>query len=134
MRSPRESYSDQKRHAGDRGIEWLLSYEDYLEIWLTSGKWFEKGRQPHNYCMCRYRDSGPYSRTNVFIDTVEENLRGRWEGKEVITNLKAKEIYDLYATGKWTQCAIACMYGVNQSYVSRIVNNKRKKTNEDTTD
>lgn len=76
--------------------------------------------------MCRYGDSGPYSKRNCYIGSVEQNQRDRWEGVEKINNQKAEEIYKLYTTTNKTQKEIGKEFGVDQSYVSRIVNNKRK--------
>ena len=125
--TPRKAYDDQMRHAQSRGITWSFVYEEWLELWLVSGKWEQRGREPSSYCMCRYGDVGPYSYRNCFIATNEENQRQRWEGREKITNNLAQEIADLYLTTDYSQREIGKIFGVDQSYVSRIVNKKRKK-------
>jgi len=126
--TPKRAYGDQMRHAGERGIVWLFTYEEWLEKWLVSGKWFERGRKPEQFCMCRVGDDGPYSNRNCFIATVEENLIQRWEGREKITNSVAREIHEMYSTTTASQKEIAYKFDVDQSYVSRIVNKKRKKS------
>jgi len=125
--TPRKAYDDQKRHAGSREIPWAFVYEEWLEMWLVSGKWGQRGRGSEEYCMCRYGDTGPYSYRNCFIATNSENQRQRWEDVEKITNSLAKEITEFYLTTDCTQRQVAKIFGVDQSYVSRIVNKKRKK-------
>ena len=125
--TPRKAYDDQKRHAETRGIEWLFTYEEWLEMWLVSGRWTERGRGLDQFCMCRFGDEGPYSRRNCFIATGQENLLQRWEGREKITNGLAREISEVYLTTSMSQREVADRFGVDQSYVSRIVNKKRKK-------
>ena len=125
--TPKKAYDDQKRHAGDRGIIWSFTYEEWLEMWLVSGNWSFRGREPDQFCMCRYGDTGPYSQRNCFISTNRVNQRQRWEGKEKITNPLAVEITDMYLTTDYSQYKVGKIFGVDQSYVSRIVNKKRKK-------
>lgn len=125
--TPKKAYDDQKRHAADRDIVWNFTYEEWLELWLLSGKWGSRGREPNQFCMCRTGDTGPYSPRNCFIVTNEENQRQRWSGKEKITNKLANEISDLYLTTDLTQAQVAKVYDVDQSYVSRIINKKRKR-------
>lgn len=125
--TPKKAYDDQKRRAEYRGIGWLFTYEEWLEMWLLSGKWFDRGRAPDKYCMCRFGDSGPYSVRNCFISTNRVNQRERWEGREKVTNALALEICNRYLNTKMSQREVAELYGIDQSYVSRIVNEKRKK-------
>lgn len=73
--APRDVYRDQKHQAEIRGIPFLLSYEQWLEIWLESGHWHERGCKKGQYVMARYGDTGPYERTNVKIITHADNIR-----------------------------------------------------------
>lgn len=125
--TPKKAYDDQVRHANARGIKWLFTYEEWLEKWLLSGKWHERGKGLDQFCMCRFNDEGAYSYRNCFIATNQENLRQRWEGREKVTNTTAKEISEMYLNTSLSQREIADKFGVDQSYVSRIVNKKRKK-------
>lgn len=88
--SPRKAYEDQRHHAKERGIDFLISYADWLEMWLTSNKWEQRGKESGQYVMCRVGDTGPYSKRNCYIGTVEQNQRDRWDGKEKIDNSKAQ--------------------------------------------
>lgn len=134
MKLPKKAYDDQKRHASARGIPWNLSYEDFLELWLVSGKWSQRGKKINDFCMCRFGDKGPYSKTNVFIGSVKDNLRERWVDRELIDKGKAVEIRHLYSTRNHTQQEIADKFGVTQSYVSKIIGQRRKILNEYTAD
>ena len=60
-------FCSQKCSAKERGIEWLLSFEEWYKIWVDSGKFPLRGRKKGQYCMARFGDVGPYSVDNVKI-------------------------------------------------------------------
>lgn len=62
-----------RRDAGRRGVEWLLTFEEWLKIWEDSGHWHERGLKKGQYVMGRYGDKGPYTVGNVRIITNLEN-------------------------------------------------------------
>ncbi len=66
-----------KRNARKRKIEFLLTYQEWLDIWYLSGHWWDRGSGLGKYQMCRFGDSGPYSIDNVYIDSLEQNLKDR---------------------------------------------------------
>jgi hypothetical protein len=62
------------RHgAADRGIKFLLTYEEWLQIWQDSGHYHERGCHRGQYVMARYNDRGPYAVGNVRIVTCTVN-------------------------------------------------------------
>lgn len=71
--TPKGKYSIHKRKARQRGIEFKLSFDEWWDIWQTSGKWNERGQT--GYCMCRNKDEGAYETDNVRIDTWESNSK-----------------------------------------------------------
>jgi hypothetical protein len=71
--NPRVDYNQQKHSATRRGIEFLLSFRQWFEIWQASGHWEERGRGRGKYCMARFGDCGPYAVDNVKIITNAEN-------------------------------------------------------------
>ena len=75
LRTPQGRYNQQKAHAKQRGIEFLLTFEQWLELWTKSGHLNERGRGAGAYNMCRIADQGPYAIGNVFIGTTEQNSR-----------------------------------------------------------
>lgn len=74
-------FNDQKNNARQRkrrlGVEtdWQLTFDQWLDIWMQSGKLEERGRAAKQYCMSRRGDEGPYAVDNVFIQTVSDNCR-----------------------------------------------------------
>lgn len=83
-------YKMQERNAQARGIPFLLSYEQWLAIWIDSGKLNQRGRGAEKFCMCRNGDDGPYQVGNVFIGTGRENVRNGNLGKEVPQDVRNK--------------------------------------------
>lgn len=69
-------YSSQKYNAKKRGIEFILTYEEWLKIWEDSGHLDE--RSANGYCMCRFKDEGPYAVGNVYIALASCNKRDAW--------------------------------------------------------
>ena len=119
---PRKAYDDMKNHAKDREIEFLLSYEDFLEMWLLSGRWSERGKMSGQYQMCRFYDEGPYSKNNCYIGTTTENQKD----KNKIPEGQTGNILKDWLSGI-TQKEIGNKYNLDQSTISRIVNGKRRK-------
>jgi hypothetical protein len=67
-------YKWQLNRAKDRGVPFLLSFEEWCDIWQSSGKWEQRGRLRGQYVMARFGDTGPYERSNVKICLVGENV------------------------------------------------------------
>ncbi len=62
-----------KYSAGQRGIAFLFTYEQWLDIWVASGHLHERGCKKGQYVMARYGDVGPYAVGNVKIILHSEN-------------------------------------------------------------
>jgi hypothetical protein len=78
---PRAAYQrfcEQRYGALQRGIQFLLSAEEWWSIWTMSGHWNARGSGRGRYCMARYNDAGPYAVGNVRIITNEENGTELW--------------------------------------------------------
>ncbi len=73
LKRARIAYHSQKKGAKERGIEWLFTFDTWLEGWIASGYWELRGRNKGKYQMCRKDDEGPYSPDNVYYDTTENN-------------------------------------------------------------
>jgi hypothetical protein len=71
--NPMVPYTNQKVVAKQRGIPFLLTFEEWWEIWQTSGKWEQRGRRSDQYVMARFGDQGAYAIGNVRICTTQEN-------------------------------------------------------------
>src|SRR3990167_6073746 len=72
-RSPKRKYKSHRARAMWAGIPFLLTFEEWWEIWQASGHWEERGRRKGQYCMARFGDKGGYEVGNVRICTTEEN-------------------------------------------------------------
>ena len=74
FKTPRGKYHVQKSRAKERGIPFLLTFEEWWDIWLASGKWEQRGRRSGQYAMARPGDQGPYARGNIEICLVQKNV------------------------------------------------------------
>lgn len=75
QKTPKGKYIRQRSNAKRRGIEWLLTFEEWWEIWQLSGKWEQRGTSYNNYVMARKHDDGPYAKGNVAIIKQAANSR-----------------------------------------------------------
>lgn len=73
MKMFKDAYNKHKYSAGPRGIEFLLTFEEWLQIWTDSGHIHERGTRKNQYQMARFGDRGPYAVGNVRIITSSEN-------------------------------------------------------------
>jgi hypothetical protein len=69
----KQNFLVQQWHANKRGIQWNLTYDEWLDIWIQSGHFHERGKGKDKYCMCRHGDIGPYEIGNVYITTYSQN-------------------------------------------------------------
>ncbi|PWT77510.1 MAG: hypothetical protein C5B60_02430 [Chloroflexi bacterium] len=70
-------YLKHRDSARFRGIPFLLTFKQWTEIWLASGKWDQRGNQRGKYCMARFGDQGAYEVGNVSITLIEINREER---------------------------------------------------------
>lgn len=66
-------YGNQKDSAKRRGVEWQFTFEEWMRVWIDSGKWEMRGRGKGQYCMARHGDVGPYNTSNVSIILSQKN-------------------------------------------------------------
>ena len=83
-------YTDHQNNAARRGIEFNLSFAEWLLIWEESGKFEQRGRGAGTYCMSRIGDIGPYELGNVFIQLNKVNTSEGNLGKVLSDETKAK--------------------------------------------
>lgn len=69
------SYRVQRQNAGQRGIEWNLTFPQWWSVWVRSGKWEQRGCHKGEFVMSRLHDAGAYEVGNVRIATCTENLK-----------------------------------------------------------
>jgi hypothetical protein len=67
---------DQRQSARRRGIEFDFSFESWLQFWLDSGHWYQRGiKSADSYVMSRFNDTGPYRLDNVVIKSNRDNVQ-----------------------------------------------------------
>ena len=84
------AYRTQVDNSKARGKKFILSFEEWMNIWEESGKLPKRGRKKGNYCMCRFDDKGAYEVGNVFIDTVSANTHDGNIGKVMSSETRVK--------------------------------------------
>lgn len=80
----KEKYRNHKSSATYRGIPFLLTFKEWLNIWNVSGHYHERGNKSGQYCMSRYGDMGSYVMGNVFIQLHSANTGQAHKGIPVI--------------------------------------------------
>lgn len=100
---PYKRYSTQKSTARLRGIEFKLTFAEWLKIWTDSGQMNNSGKYKGNYVMARTLDKGAYEVGNVKIVT------GTANHKEVPLNKALKTI--MAHTGKSLEEIKEAIYG-----------------------
>jgi len=85
LNKARKAYNQQhasckhrRDHSGNQ-IQFLLTFDEWLDIWQKSGKWAERGRGWNSYVMSRFNDLGNYEVGNVFIQKFGSNLRDSYK-------------------------------------------------------
>lgn len=81
----------QKAVAKARNILFLLTFDEWLKIWINSGHLPERGRGKGKYCMARPGDVGPYSVDNVKIILFGDNTREAHVGRVHSEETKKKQ-------------------------------------------
>jgi len=71
--SPQGKYDQQRLQAAQRGIPFLLTFEEWLAVWKPH--WHQRGSCGDCLVMARHGDVGPYSADNIKLITARENLR-----------------------------------------------------------
>lgn len=90
LKAAKRRFWEHRQNARRRGIVFDFPFEQWLEFWLNSGHWHQRGiKSADNYVMSRKGDTGPYSIDNVVIksnrDNVFEGNKGiKKPGNEVI--------------------------------------------------
>jgi hypothetical protein len=73
-------YLRKKSQAVYLGIEWDLTFEEFLEIW-TEEAWAQRGRKVTCLNMIRIDQKGPWRKDNVELTTRLEMLRKKVKDK-----------------------------------------------------
>lgn len=71
----KKRYLQQRAQARMRKIPFTITFEEWSELWISSGKWEQRGTRKDQYCMSRIGDTGGYEIGNVFIQLQADNVR-----------------------------------------------------------
>ena len=127
-RIAKKKYWAHYSNAKFRNISFELTYDQWITIWLNSGHWHERGNKRNQYCMSRYRDRGPYSVTNVFIQLATENVK---QGNDTRgpTKESTKQLMSKAKTGiaKIRSSCVNCRSIVSTNQINRHYNSCQKK-------
>jgi hypothetical protein len=74
----RQAFLQQRTNVRRAGTVWLLSLTQWVEIWVRSGKWAERGQGPSRYGLSRIDPVGSFSADNVQVGRNHDSaMRGR---------------------------------------------------------
>ena len=70
-------YGKQKRDAMNRGIEFKLTLQEWIQWWAQQGvdKDIPQPLTKNTLCMCRFNDTGPYELNNIYCATLSQNQK-----------------------------------------------------------
>ena len=75
LKTAKAKWFAHRQNARRRGIVFDFPFEQWLEFWLDSGHWHDRGiKSADNYVMSRKGDTGPYSIDNVVIKSNRDNV------------------------------------------------------------
>jgi len=90
IKTAKRQFGTQKWCAGRRGIDWKMSFEEWIKIWKDSGHYEQRGPYKGQFVMSRVGDQGPYEIGNVYINTCEGNHIEANKGKTLTEEHKEK--------------------------------------------
>lgn len=74
------AYVKMRAQANFRGEPFLISFEDFQELW--QGYWEQRGRAREDYCLAREDHEGAWEKTNIACVQRVEYLRRQVEFKK----------------------------------------------------
>ena len=71
----REQCQRRRAQAWYRGEQWLISEEEYIQLWLEDDRYLRKGRSNDKICMTRKDFDGDWSLENIHFITRAEHYK-----------------------------------------------------------
>ena len=71
----KRAYTFHKAGARQRGIEFKLSFQEWLDWWQVEDRWSRRGRRGDSLVMARFGDVGAYETGNIYCTTSSQNIR-----------------------------------------------------------
>lgn len=87
-KDPHTLYLQHRKRAKNRTdklgnpIQFLLTFEQWWQVWQDSGKWEQRGIGRDAFCMARNNDVGNYEVGNVTIKTQAANMSEAKKGSD----------------------------------------------------
>ncbi len=104
-----KKYKTQYYNAKTRNIPFEITFEEWCNIWISSGKWDQRGKGANKYVMARHNDIGPYKVGNVSIKSQEQNTHEANAGDKNPSKRSGKLISDaLKGHKKETYTCLIC--------------------------
>lgn len=97
-----KSNASGRTDANGNPILFLLTFEQWFQIWIESGHWHERGNKKGQYCMSRKDDLGNYEVGNVFIQLHAQNVSQAQKGRPCKTKGKKCPNISIALKGKTT--------------------------------
>ena len=82
-------FYNQKYRAQQRGIPFILSFQEWDSWWLSNGVDKNIKQSPiskNTLCMCRNGDTGAYELSNIYCATVSTNVKHQYQNLGGISN------------------------------------------------
>lgn len=123
-------FVQQRRTALHRGIQWEMTFPEWVRLWDESGHWSERCRG--GYCMARIGDTGPYKAGNVAIITFSQNSKDGYlvvsaqerQAKRETRSWRATD--PLWMTPRQQQVADLIRQGKNVTEIALLLSIKRR--------
>jgi len=118
------NYHGQKSMAKKRGIDWEFTLYGWIEWWVNSGHFHERGVGNNGYQMCRFNDVGEYSPTNTYCATGYENINSSKNSRIPMTAINTITGEHSYYDSMHSMCnelkmdrrgLVACLSGVRKT-------------------
>lgn len=68
-------FIQQKNQAQWREEPWLITFEEWKQLWDESGQWDNRGRERSCFCMTRRDVTEPWTKNNATVISREEHSR-----------------------------------------------------------
>ncbi len=73
--TPIARYIQHRSNIKRANLIWQITLWEWWTVWEKSGHYNDRGRGKNKYCMTRIKENGSYTKENVVITTISENLK-----------------------------------------------------------
>lgn len=125
----RRTFTTARYNAKRRGIPWSLSFEDWVQVWMQSGKYEQRGRRTGQFQMDREDNKQGYKAGNVRIvdgttNRVKDSPHG-WRPK--LNPERVAEMRLIYQPRRVTKPMLAARFNVSVACVKKVLDGSNWK-------